>query len=238
MLTCNALNPQLTLAATSRNLSIPQEMGLDVGVFCNGCYGYLRELAHLLHSNPAFQDIGDKANEALGREKFHGHLKIYHVQELWYRQLEKLTSLVKRPLNGLKIAAHYGCHYLANKDVAIDDAQIIQLIKLNQRQILLNSQAIWMCVSCHICEDRCPAKIKITSLMDTLRELACAESTTKSNEQIQFHKLYIKQVKAFGRSHESILTMALTMKGVPLPPLKLMKDLITRMRVDIKTRSK
>lgn len=110
--------------------------------------------------------------------------------------------------------------------------QIIQLIKLNQRQILLNSRAIWMCVSCHICEDRCPAKIKITSLMDTLREMACAES--KSNEQIQFHKLYIKQVKAYGRLHESILTVALSMKGVPLPPLRLMKDLITRMRVDIK----
>ncbi len=123
MLTCNAVNPQLALASTSRNLSIPQEMGLDVGVFCNGCYGYLRELAHLLHSNPAFQEVGDKANEALGREKYHGHTKIYHVQELWYRQLEKLSSLVKRPLTGLKVAAHYGCHYLANKDVAIDDAQ-------------------------------------------------------------------------------------------------------------------
>lgn len=112
--------------------------------------------------------------------------------------------------------------------------QIVQLIKLNQRQLLLNSQAIWMCVSCHICEDRCPSKIKITSLMDTLREMACGESTTKTNEQIKFHTLYIKQVKAFGRSHESILTMALTLKGTPLPPLKLMKDLITRMRVDMK----
>ncbi|KGK81249.1 hypothetical protein DP73_21480 [Desulfosporosinus sp. HMP52] len=112
--------------------------------------------------------------------------------------------------------------------------QIIQLIKLNQRKILLESRAIWMCVSCHICEDRCPAKIKITSLMDTLREMACKDSKTKSNAQIQFHKLYIKQVKSFGRSHESMLTVALSMKGTPLPPLRLMKDLITRMRVDIK----
>lgn len=110
--------------------------------------------------------------------------------------------------------------------------QIVQLIKLNQRQILLNNRTIWMCVSCHICEDRCPSKIKITSLMDTLREMACAES--KSNEQIVFHKIYTKHVKAFGRLQESILTMQLKTQGTPLPPIRLMKDLITRMRVDLK----
>lgn len=33
-------------------------------------------------SNPAFKEIGDKANAALGRVKYHGHTRIYHVQEL------------------------------------------------------------------------------------------------------------------------------------------------------------
>jgi len=57
MLTCNAMNPQLALAATARNLSIPESMGLDVAAFCNGCYAYLRELKHLIHSNPNFHAV-------------------------------------------------------------------------------------------------------------------------------------------------------------------------------------
>jgi len=120
MLTCNAMNPQLALAATARNLSIPESMGLDVAAFCNGCYAYMRELKHLIHSNPNFHAVADQAMKALGRE-YHGHVNIYHVQELWYRQLDRIKSMVVRPLTGLRIASHYGCHYLVNKDVAIDD---------------------------------------------------------------------------------------------------------------------
>jgi len=120
LLTCNAFNPELALAAVARNLSIPEQMGLDVAVFCNGCYGYLNELNHMMHANPAFKDVADKALRVLGRE-YHGHVRIYHVQELWYRQLDRLKSLVVRPLTGLRVAAHYGCHYLANKSAAIDD---------------------------------------------------------------------------------------------------------------------
>lgn len=120
MLTCNALNPQLALAATARNLSIPESMGLDLAAFCNGCYAYMRELNHLLLHNPNFKAGVDDALKALGRE-YQGRPNIYHVQELWYRQLERIKSMVVRPLTGLRIASHYGCHYLVNKDVAIDD---------------------------------------------------------------------------------------------------------------------
>ncbi|NPV26384.1 MAG: CoB--CoM heterodisulfide reductase iron-sulfur subunit B family protein [Firmicutes bacterium] len=121
MLTCNALNPGLALAATARNLSIPEAMGLDVAVFCNGCYGYLNELAHLLAHNPAFKAEIDQILAQIGRQ-YHGEVKVYHVQELWYRQLDRITTMVERPLTGLRVAVHYGCHYLANKVAAIDDA--------------------------------------------------------------------------------------------------------------------
>lgn len=122
MLTCNALNPMLALAATARNLSIPEAMGLDVAVFCNGCYGYLNELNHLSQHNPEFKRETDRILAELGRE-YHGKPKIYHVQEIWYRLRDRLAGLVERPLTGLRVAVHYGCHYLANKGAAIDDAQ-------------------------------------------------------------------------------------------------------------------
>ncbi|MDR3565757.1 MAG: CoB--CoM heterodisulfide reductase iron-sulfur subunit B family protein [Negativicutes bacterium] len=121
MLTCNAMKPILALAATARNLSIPESMGLDVAAFCNGCYAYMNELAHLVGHHAGFKPEVDAIMAKIGRE-FTGKVRIFHVQELWYRQLEKIASLQKQPLNGLKIAAHYGCHYLANKAAAIDDS--------------------------------------------------------------------------------------------------------------------
>lgn len=121
MLTCNALKPIFALAATARNLSIPAQMGLDVAVFCNGCYGYLNELNHLLEHTPAFKAEVDELMNKIGR-KYGGGVHIYHVQEIWYKNLPKIASMVKRPLKGIRIAAHYGCHYLANKAAAIDDA--------------------------------------------------------------------------------------------------------------------
>lgn len=121
MLTCNALQPIFALAATARNLSIPAQMGLDVATFCNGCYGYLNELNHLLEHNQTFKAEVDCLLEKIGR-KYAGGVRIYHVQEIWYKNLDKLTAMVRRPLTGLRVAVHYGCHYLANKAAAIDDA--------------------------------------------------------------------------------------------------------------------
>lgn len=113
--------------------------------------------------------------------------------------------------------------------------QIIQLIKMDERAVLLNSRTIWMCVSCHICEDRCPAGIKISGLMDALRAIAYAQPTLKANKQIHFHNLFLGQVKNFGRTHEGLLMLSYSWKAkTPLPPTKLIIGYLKRMRVDLK----
>jgi len=110
--------------------------------------------------------------------------------------------------------------------------QVIQLIKKDQRDRLLKSKTIWMCVACHICEDRCPAGIRISRFMDALREIAIADSSLKPNMQTDFHKTFLGQVKTFGRTHEGLLMMAYSLKTkTPLPPTKLIIDLLLRMRV-------
>lgn len=113
--------------------------------------------------------------------------------------------------------------------------QMIQLIKMDERDILLKSKTIWMCLSCHICEDRCPAGIKISKFMDVLREISCSEGATEPNMQIQFHKLFLGQVRTFSRTHEGLLMMGYALKAkAPMPPTKLIIDLLRRMRVDMK----
>ena len=41
-------HPQFSLAVTARNLAIVEKKGLDTFIFCNGCFGYNRELSHIL----------------------------------------------------------------------------------------------------------------------------------------------------------------------------------------------
>lgn len=58
----------------------------------------------------------------MGRE-YKGTSSVYHIAEILYRMKDEIVKKVKRPLTGLKVATHYGCHYLGGgKYTAIDDA--------------------------------------------------------------------------------------------------------------------
>lgn len=120
LLTCSSHHPQLSLAVTARNLAIVEGTGLDMFVFCNGCFGYNRELSHILKASP---DYLAAANGVIARWGYHysGRAKIHHVQELYFRLLDRISQAVKIPLDGLRIGVHYGCHYLAQKYGILDD---------------------------------------------------------------------------------------------------------------------
>jgi heterodisulfide reductase subunit B len=120
LLTCSAHKPELSLAVTARNLAIVEKQELDVYTFCNGCFGYISELAHILRQNPAYMDMANGIVGKLGY-RFEGKTKIFHVQELWYRMKDAIAGKVVRPLAGLKVAAHNGCHYVARQYGILDD---------------------------------------------------------------------------------------------------------------------
>lgn len=124
ILTCSGYTPEAPLAVTARNLAlVEQKYDLDTYVFCNGCFGYNRELAHLLNHVPVLKE---QANELIGQwgYKYQGKTGIYHVQELYYLLLDKIRSQVVKPLNGLRVACHYGCHYLAQQYGILDDGDL------------------------------------------------------------------------------------------------------------------
>jgi len=120
LLTCSAHKPEVSLAVTARNLALVEKKDLDTYVFCNGCYGYLKELSHILLHN---QEYLEGANELIARWGYHyaGKTRIFHVQEMWYRLRDRIAAKVVRPLNGLRVGVHYGCHYLARKYDILDD---------------------------------------------------------------------------------------------------------------------
>ena len=100
------------LAVAARNLSIAEEMGLDLVTGCNGCYATLRDVWYDYHHKDWIREKVDKYLSQIGRS-FKGKIKAKHILEVLYFDfgLEKLKEFIKRPLN-LRVAVHYGCHIL------------------------------------------------------------------------------------------------------------------------------
>ncbi|RLI14739.1 MAG: CoB--CoM heterodisulfide reductase subunit B [Candidatus Hecatellales archaeon] len=100
------------LLVAARNLSIAEEQNVDAMVICNGCYATLQEAYHLL-GKPERLEAVNKVLSQIGRN-YQRRTGVKHVVEVLMQKevWDKILSLKKRPLGGLKIAVHYGCHYL------------------------------------------------------------------------------------------------------------------------------
>jgi len=62
-----------------------------------------------------------------------------------------------------------GCPLAAYMD--IPPAQMIRLAQLGMEQELLESEAIWICVSCMTCNSRCPKGVNIAELIESMRQV-------------------------------------------------------------------
>jgi heterodisulfide reductase subunit C2 len=81
--------------------------------------------------------------------------------------------------------------------------QIMRAIQLGLREEALGSSTIWLCISCETCSARCPAKIDIARVMESLRWLAAAEKSKPAVRDIEvFHRVFLGVTKHFGRVHE------------------------------------
>lgn len=120
----NVAAPTASMPAVARNLSLAEEVNLDVCVVCNGCWTFLNEFGHFMSHNEEVKGSVNMMLNMMGRE-FKGSSSVFHLAELLYKMKDRIAQNVTRPLTGLKIATHYGCHYLGGgKYSAIDDAQM------------------------------------------------------------------------------------------------------------------
>jgi heterodisulfide reductase subunit B len=98
------------LAISARNLTLAEELGLDMMTLCNGCYETLAEANEILRHDA---DKRRKVNEILkhyGKE-YRGKSNVKHVIEVLYEDvgLEKIRSQIVKPQK-IRVALHYGCH--------------------------------------------------------------------------------------------------------------------------------
>ena len=82
---------------------------------------------------------------------------------------------------------------------------LIRLIQYGQREMVLKSHAIWLCVACWTCGTRCPNEIDMGVVMDTLREMAIESGFLADRNIVMLHQEFILSIRQFGRIHEATM---------------------------------
>ncbi len=116
------------LVVGARNITIAEELGVDIALMCNGCYGSLLEVNHTLKHDKEKKRMVNEHLAKIGRE-FKGTAKIRHVVDIMYHDIgpEKIRARTKygrkTPLN-LNLALHYGCHLIKPRDIRPWDNEV------------------------------------------------------------------------------------------------------------------
>ncbi len=84
--------------------------------------------------------------------------------------------------------------------------QVIRLVLFGIRDAALKSPTIWLCAGCETCGVRCPNKIRISEIMDTLKEMAIHRGIAPGEPNAPaFHELFLQDVRTRGRVFETML---------------------------------
>ncbi|MFQ6067899.1 MAG: 4Fe-4S dicluster domain-containing protein [bacterium] len=81
-------------------------------------------------------------------------------------------------------------------DDRYDPRKIIRMVLLGMKERVLSSDFIWLCSTCYTCYERCPQDVRITEVMNALKNLAAKEgylhpSFAKQAELVEMHgRLY------------------------------------------------
>jgi heterodisulfide reductase subunit B2 len=103
----------LLLAAT--NLALAEAKGLDILTLCAACTGALAEAIEKLEDETTRNRINEKLRDA--DLEYKGKTKVRHISRVFYEEVgtEKIKREIKKDLSVLRLAPHYGCHYLRPK---------------------------------------------------------------------------------------------------------------------------
>jgi heterodisulfide reductase subunit C2 len=96
-----------------------------------------------------------------------------------------------------------------SKLVTCPPSEIMRRLHLNAGNEILESDILWMCVSCETCSQRCPMGIDVAAVMDALRKLAQEKGASKQKGNVPlFNRAFLKTVQIFGRTYDMAMIAA------------------------------
>ncbi|MCS7120413.1 MAG: CoB--CoM heterodisulfide reductase iron-sulfur subunit B family protein [Nitrososphaerota archaeon] len=105
------VNHELMFTLAARNLCIAERLGLSIMTLCNGCFGTLNKANILLKRDKELRERINNYLRHVGME-FKGTTQVKHLIHVLTEdvKLDKIREAIVKPLKGLKVAQHLGCH--------------------------------------------------------------------------------------------------------------------------------
>lgn len=132
-----------------------------------------------------------------------------------------LKELVEKE-TGISINECYQCGKCTagcplNEDMDLMPNQILRMLQLElpgYEEKILSSLSIWLCLACDTCYSRCPQEIKISAIMDFLRQesLRKGKVNPRAREILKFHQAFLHSVEKNGKLNEVGLTIDYKLK--------------------------
>ena len=89
-----------------------------------------------------------------------------------------------------------------------------RLIQYGRKEELLRSSAIWLCVGCETCGQRCPNTIYTSRVVDILKQMAVEEGAKSGAKSITaLHKAFLSGIRRTGRMHELSLILEMRLRS-------------------------
>jgi len=139
------------LSIAARNICLAEEAGLDMITCCSGCTSTLREANHTLKHDPELRARVNERLKEIGRE-YKGTIDVRNIAAVVRDDIgiDNVAASVTRPLTGLRVAIHYGCHLLKPEAVMeVEDSgrpEILQdLIKATGAEPVWDKRHLFCC---------------------------------------------------------------------------------------------
>ena len=108
----------------ARNLAIAEEQGGDIITLCSSCTATLSEVSHSLKiDNERLRWTNSQLKEI--DKEIRKPVTVKHFARFLYDDIgiDKIKKQIKRRLEGISVAPHYGCHYLKPSVLSNEDPE-------------------------------------------------------------------------------------------------------------------
>jgi heterodisulfide reductase subunit C len=122
--------------------------------------------------------------------------------------IERVSELSRQPVQRCYYCLRCSAGCPAAYTMEYTPAQILRMVQLGQKDALLRSSAIWLCIGCETCGTRCPNEIHAGAVIDALRQMAIAEGVTVGERAVfKLHEAFLDSIRLWGRLHELTMLM-------------------------------
>lgn len=111
-----AIDVDSWLAMGARNLCLMESNGGKAISLCSGCVETLKTVNHELKKDADKKERINSLLKKIGKQ-YNGTAVVDHAARILYENIEKIKENVTKPLDGLKVAVHYGCHFLRPSEI-------------------------------------------------------------------------------------------------------------------------